>query len=433
MPNRKHQDIKQEFKPTLSSDIIYQKLVEHLNEAVWMGDKNERTIYANPKFCKMMEYELEEMLGKESYEFWDEESAMTVRNVNTTKRKNGISSSYEGFLKTRTGKLIPVLLSGTPMPDGGTIGIMTDLSDLKKVEANEKILSSAIQHANDAIVIFDSNSEIKSWNKGAKIIFGYEKEEMIGQKLDKLFSLEQIADFFKSRSGYYNIELQSKDKNSRNISIAATLTSVSPDSRDPYYLLIVRDITSQTEFEEELSLKYQKIQEAYNQFGLVRRQMDYIFEILELLESSYDKQSIADYIVSSLVMITKTDACLLRIYNKDKDALEMVSSFGIKDADAKASVKYNGSLAEKAHLKKSPLKIADLSIEPRYQSAYLAKKNNLNSMMLIPLRFQDEIIGSLYLYATPEKKLAIFENTFLESYAKIIEVAIYTIFFKAKG
>jgi len=429
---KNHEEFKK-IKSSVSSDILYKKLVEHLNEAVWMGDKDERTIYANPKFCEIMEYSLEEMMGKESYDFWDQESASIVKETNEKKRKNGISSSYEGNLLTKSGKKIPVLLSGTPLPDGGTIGIMTDLTELKKSEESEKILSSAIQHANDAIIVFDSNGQITSWNQGAKIIFGYKHEEMIGEKLEKLFSLEQISSFFKQTRGYYNLELKSTHKNKRNLNISATLTSISTaDKNSIYYLLIARDITNQIHFEEELSLKYQKIQEAYNRFGIIQRQMDYVFEILELLGSSYDKKSIADYIVSSLIMITKTNACVLRIYNEKKDTLDLISSFGVQDWNGKANIKFQNSLAQKAEQSKSPLKIVDIANEPRYQSIYLSKKNNLTSLLLIPLRFQNKFIGSLSLYANPEKKLAIFDNDFLEKYAKIIEVAIYAVFFKTE-
>jgi len=113
----------------------FKRLVEHMNEAVWVGDKNELTLYANPKFCEITEYSLEEMLGRPSYDFWTAESAERVRAVNKGDRKRGISSSYEGDLVTKSGKEIPVLLSGTPLPDGGTIGIMTDLRKIKEKEA----------------------------------------------------------------------------------------------------------------------------------------------------------------------------------------------------------------------------------------------------------------------------------------------------------
>ena len=419
------------FNLNLPSDILYKKLVEHLNEGVWMGDKDEKTIYANPKFCKMTEYTLEEMLGKESYVFWDEESAEIVRETNEKKRKKGISSSYEGNLLTKNGKKIPVLLSGTPLPNGGTIGIMTDLTELKKKEESEKILGSAIQHASDAIIVFDADGEIKSWNKGAKLIFGYKKEDMVGEKLEKLFSFEQISNFFKHNRGYYTLELKSGHKNKREINIAATVTSISlNDKNKVYYLLIARDITNQRKFEEELRLKYEKIQQAYNRFGVIQRQMDYIFKILELLDSSYDKKSIADYIVSSLIMITKTDACVLRIFNKQKGTLDLLSCFGVDDWKGKANIKFENSLAQKAHESGGSLKIIDILNEPRYQSLYLSKKNNLTSLLLFPLHFQGEFIGSLSLYASPEKNLGIFENDFLEKYVKIIEIAVYAVFMK---
>ena len=91
------------------TNIVYKKLVEHMAEAVWMGDENEKTVYANPKFCDMLGYSLDEIIGKESYVFRDAKSAKEVKTINSRKRKQGISSSYEGHLLTIRGKTIPVL------------------------------------------------------------------------------------------------------------------------------------------------------------------------------------------------------------------------------------------------------------------------------------------------------------------------------------
>ena len=48
---------------TLDLPVLYRRLVDHMNEAVWMGDKYERTMYVNPKFCELMGYTLDEVIG----------------------------------------------------------------------------------------------------------------------------------------------------------------------------------------------------------------------------------------------------------------------------------------------------------------------------------------------------------------------------------
>jgi len=404
--------------------------VEHMNEGVWMGDKNERTIYANPKFCQMMEYTLEEMIGRESYDFWDKESAARVRDVNLTKRKKGISSSYEGNLLTKSGKIIPVLLSGTPLADGGTIGILTDISELKQKEEQEKILNSAIQYATDAIIVLNAKGEIISWNRGAKILFGYKKGELVGKTTDGIFSSQEFLPLLKENKVLYDIELTGIHKSKKPISVSATLTPIFDENKKHarFWLLIARDITSWIKVEEELSLKYQKIKEAYNSFGIIRRQMEYIFEMLDLLKKTRDKKSIADFMVSSIIMLTRVDACVLRTYNAKKDTLDLLSCFGVsKEWMGKASIKYKNSLAEKAFNGNAPLKIIDIAKDTRHLSRSLARKNNFSSLLLIPLQFKGKLVGSLSLYASPDKKLEIFENEFIEKYANLLELVVSTL------
>ena len=124
---------------------------------------------------------------------------------------------------------------------------------------------------------------------------------------------------------------------------------------------------------------------------------------------------------------TTTGRCVLRLYNEKKDTLELVSSFGLaSDWQGKSSIKYKNSLIEKAFNLGSPLKIIDITAEPKYQSKRLAKKNNLCSLLLIPLIFESKLVGSISIYASPEKKLEIFENEFIEKYAKLIEIVAAT-------
>jgi len=409
------------------NEDMYKRLVEHMNEAVWMGDKNEITVYANPKFCELMEFSLEEMLGRKSYDFWDEESVAKVKQVNKDKRKQGISSSYEGNLLTKSGKKIPVLLSGTPLADGGTIGIMTDLRQLKEKEEAERVLGNAVQNANDAIVIFDNRGRVTSWNKGAKILFGYKKDEILYQQLDTIFPENEIEFILNNVTKLQNIELDAKHKNQKLLKIAATLTPIYSNGRKNIfsYLIIGRDIVEQTKFEEEITLKYQKIREAYNTLGVVKRQTEYLLNLIELCNETNDKTKIADFIVTSIIMLTRGDACVLRKYNAEKDTLNLLSSFGVdQDWRGKATINFKNCLTEKAYKQKMPLRIIDVAKEHKHQSIYLVKKNNLASLLLIPLIYKSSLVGSLSLYTSPGKRLEIFEDAFIEEYCKLISLVL---------
>lgn len=84
------------------------------------------------EFLSSWGYTLEEMLGRKSYDFWDEESIRTVQK-NNLKRK-WETSKYEWLLKAKDGTLIPVFLSWTPVPGGWTVWIMTDLREVKSLK-----------------------------------------------------------------------------------------------------------------------------------------------------------------------------------------------------------------------------------------------------------------------------------------------------------
>lgn len=223
-------------------DLSMKKLLNTMNEAVWIGDKDEKTVFANKKFAKMLGYSLEEMIGKKSYIFWDKESAARVKNVNETKRKKGVSSSYEGNLLTKDGKKIPVLLSGSPFPGGGTVGIMTDLSELKKKEEKEKLLTKSIEYSTDAIIIFDKSFKIQNWNRGAQMIFGYSKKQALNSSLTKLFRKKDLVKYLNHKKEVNNFSIPGFHKTKGKITVDATLTHIHKEEnrKEIIHLLIAR-------------------------------------------------------------------------------------------------------------------------------------------------------------------------------------------------
>ena len=92
--------------------------------------------------------------------------------------------------------------------------------------------------------------------------------------------------------------------------------------------MICRDITNHRKIEQEIESKYKKIREVYQSIGIIKRQSDYIFDLLDMFETyHYDLKSMGDFIVTSIIMLTRVDACALRIYDEKNQKLKMVSSF----------------------------------------------------------------------------------------------------------
>ena len=407
---------------------IYEQLIEHMDEAVCMTDINQDVIYANPKLCNLLGKKSDEIVGRSANSFLDKESQKKVAHVDEKERKRWKSSSYDINIVTKLWNMIPIALNGTPLPGGWTIGIMTDMREMKAKEENEKVLYNAVQYSTDGIVICDVNGNITFWNKWAQMIFGMKHDEVIAKNLSLFFLKKDITEILNEQEGITKYQLKAKHKNKSKMDISITQTPIldTKKKNTNSYLLICRDITNHRKIEEEIESKYRKIREVYEWIGIIKRQSDYMFDLLEMFENyHYDTKSIGDFIVTSVIMLTRVDACALRIYDKKSDKLKMISSFGFSEWwEWKSAIKFKKSLIEKAYKTRTPLKIMDLNKEPLHQSLSLARKNNLTSLLLIPLTCKWKLVGSLSLYTKADKKLEIFENEFIEKYAKIIQLVL---------
>ncbi len=196
------------------------------------------------------------------------------------------------------------------------------------------------------------------------------------------------------------------------------------------YVCIIRNVGPAQRMQRDLLDNYEKIRSAFNAFGTLRRKMDYLFDLLtESQKKDQTLQSLGNYIVTSLIMFSHADACLLRIKNKEN--FEVLSSFGFDDGwMGKKVVKIEKSLAFKAYLDGTYVRILDIATSPDYQTKHLALKNNLHALVAFPLAFQGEMIGSLSLYLKSNKNFNLLEDDFLVQYKKMVEFVL-GIFYKS--
>lgn len=134
---------------------------------------------------------------------------------------------------------------------------------LKRELINEKEqYRSVIGSTNDAIIITNSESKIISWNRGSEKVFGFQEEEILGEKLSTIIP-ERYRESHESGTKRFlstnipkvigqTVELQGLKKDGKEIPIELSLSSWRKD-KDVYFSGIIRDITERKQAEEMIN------------------------------------------------------------------------------------------------------------------------------------------------------------------------------------
>ncbi|CAM4031218.1 bifunctional diguanylate cyclase/phosphodiesterase [Paenibacillus alkaliterrae] len=127
---------------------------------------------------------------------------------------------------------------------------------------SERKFRSVFESANDAIVLADSKGTIISWNKGARLIFGYEEEEVLGKNIQIIIPERYRAAHRKGMERYIStgkpqiigktVELQGLRKDRSEFPIELSLATW-VEEENTYFSSSIRDITERKKAEEKIN------------------------------------------------------------------------------------------------------------------------------------------------------------------------------------
>lgn len=117
-------------------------LIENMGKGILFVDNDDIIRFANKKFCSMLGYEMEEIIGKKSESLLVNEEHKRLLKEKYELRSKGVSDTYDIKNKRKDGTEIWVEVSGTTIHDDegvmiGTAGIITDITeDIEKRKLN---------------------------------------------------------------------------------------------------------------------------------------------------------------------------------------------------------------------------------------------------------------------------------------------------------
>jgi PAS domain S-box-containing protein len=172
------------------SEALYHSLVETLPLCVWRKDRDSRFTFANKRFCDVLERPLDQIIGRNDFEFFPPDLAEKYRNDEARVIETGKALEEVEEHVTVHGEMRHVQVNKIPVVDArgeiiGTQGMFWDVTERKRAEAawleSEERYRSVITAMREGVVLFAASGEILACNTSAERILGLFAEQIIGR------------------------------------------------------------------------------------------------------------------------------------------------------------------------------------------------------------------------------------------------------------
>ncbi|WP_285010855.1 PAS domain-containing sensor histidine kinase [Pedobacter faecalis] len=174
-------------------------IVDSTEDAIISKDLNGFITSWNKSAERIFGYRSEEMLGHSILKLIPDDRQDEEALILSRLRRGEHMRSFNTKRVTKTGRLIDVSLTISPVKDekGAVIGvskIARDITEAIEAEKQGAMLSAIVSNSEDAIISKNLDSIVTSWNDSAQRLFGYSAAEMIGQSIVKLIPDDRLQE-----------------------------------------------------------------------------------------------------------------------------------------------------------------------------------------------------------------------------------------------
>ena len=188
------------------ADAEFRELLEAAPDAMVIADADGCIVLVNRQTERLFGYHRDELVGQ-TVEILLPES---IRHRHTARREayteapdvRPMGGGMELLARRRDGSEFPAEISLSPLRTGGRLLVSAGIRDITERKRAEEQFRGLLEAAPDAMVIVDAEGRIALVNRQTERLFGYRRDELIGQPVEMLLPESVRARHRGQRSAY---------------------------------------------------------------------------------------------------------------------------------------------------------------------------------------------------------------------------------------
>ena len=208
----------------------------------------------------------------------------------------------EFIIRREDGRNVNVIIYSSPVFDdngelSGAITTILDVTDQKIGEQKQAMLASIITTSEDAIVSKTLEGIVTSWNEGARHLFGYSEEEVVGNSITILIPENRLQE---------ETEILSKIRNGEKVEHYKTLRKHKSGLEIPVSLAIspIKDSKGNIIGASKIARNVYKQQQAENQLQQYAQNLEILNAVGKAISENLDVETILQKVTDASTNLT---------------------------------------------------------------------------------------------------------------------------------
>jgi PAS domain S-box-containing protein len=233
-------------KARLSSEARYRTLFDYAPDGIVIANSQSVYLDANPSLCRMLGYSRDEFIGLCAADIVAQKEIEHVGEA--IKEINGKSDHHrEWQFRRKNGSLFEAEVIATMMPDGHLLGMIRDITERNRTQEALRQHAALFDQMYDAAIVWTWEGPITFWNRGAERLYGFTRAMALGQTSQELLRTQSpegcaALNLALMRDGHWEGELEHITQAGRRITVETRMILIREPERT-YVLEANRDIT----------------------------------------------------------------------------------------------------------------------------------------------------------------------------------------------